>query len=144
MIAYWPQGITTKKGSFNGHVGHVMDFMSTLVELSGATYPASYKGHTIPATTGLSLVPSFSGQQNKGHRTLFNEHFGARYAREGDWKLVSGSGRDSAWRLFNLSTDHTETVDLAAQYPDKVKHIDSLWRQWANTHHVFPKPGIRN
>lgn len=33
--------------------------------------------------------------------------------------------------------------DLAAQYPDKVKHIDSLWRQWANTHHVFPKPGSR-
>lgn len=141
MIAFWPKGITTKKGSFNSHVGHVMDFMSTVVELSGAAYPTSYKGHAIPATTGISLVPSFSGQQNKGHQVLFNEHFGARYAREGDWKLVSGSGRDSVWRLFNLATDHSETVDLAAQYPDKVKQIDSLWRQWANTHNVFPKPG---
>lgn len=141
MIAYWPKGITAPKGSFNSHVGHVMDFMSTVVELSGATYPTTYKGHSIPATTGLSLAPSFSGQQNKGHHTLFNEHFGARYAREGDWKIVSGSGRDSTWRLFNLATDPTETVDLAAQYPDQVKHIDSLWRQWAHTHNVFPKPG---
>lgn len=141
MIAFWPRGITAKKGSFNSHVGHVMDFMSTVVELSGATYPTTYKGHAIPTTTGLSLVPSFSGRQNKGHQVLFNEHFGARYARAGDWKLVSGSGRDSAWRLFNLATDQSETVDLAAQYPDKVKHIDSLWRQWAYTHNVFPQPG---
>ena len=141
MIAFWPRGITAKKGSFNSHVGHVMDFMSTVLELSGATYPTAYKGHAIPATTGLSLVPSFSGQQNKGHQVLFNEHFGARYARAGDWKLVSGSGRDSTWRLYNLATDYAETVDLAAQYPDKVKRIDSLWRQWAYTHNVFPKPG---
>jgi arylsulfatase A-like enzyme len=141
MIAFWPKGITAKKGGFNNHVGHVMDFMSTFVELAGATYPTAYKGHAIPATTGLSLAPSFNGAQDKGHQELFNEHFGARYARQGDWKIVSGSGRDSTWRLFNMATDHSETTDLAAQNPGKVKQMDSVWRQWAHTHNVFPKPG---
>lgn len=141
MIAYWPKGIKAKKGSFSDHVGHVMDFMATFMELAGATYPATYKGHAIPATTGLSLVPSFSGKPSAGHTTLFNEHFGARYARQGDWKIVSGSGRDSAWKLFNLAADRTETIDLAAQHPAKVQELESLWRQWANTHNVFPKPG---
>jgi arylsulfatase A-like enzyme len=141
MIAFWPKGITAKKGGFNNHVGHVMDFMSTFVELAGATYPTAYKGHAIPATTGLSLAPTFTGQQTPGHAWLFNEHFGARYARQGDWKIVSGSGRDSTWRLFNLAVDRSETTDLAAQDPGKVKQMDSVWRQWAHTHNVFPKPG---
>jgi len=140
MIAFWPNGIKTNLGGFDKHVGHVMDFMSTFVELSGATYPRTYKGHSIPPTTGISLAPTFRGERSPGHEALFNEHFGARYAREGDWKLLSLSG-DSSWRLFNLADDRTETSDLAANYPAKVQHLDSLWRQWAHTHFVFPKPG---
>lgn len=141
MIAYWPKGIKAKKGSFSNHMGHVMDFMATFMELAGAAYPATYKGHAIPATTGVSLVPSFSGKPSAGHTTLFNEHFGARYARQGDWKIVSGAGSDSAWKLFNLAADRTETIDLATQHPAKVQELETLWRQWANTHNVFPKPG---
>jgi arylsulfatase len=152
LIAYWPKGIKVKAGSFSDHVGHVMDLMSTFTELSGAKYPAIYKGYTIPPTTGISLAASFRGAEGlrgaegfggvhtPGHEVLFNEHFGARYAREGDWKMVAMS-KDSGWRLFNLAVDRTETVDLAAQNPEKVRHLDSLWHQWANTHFVFPKPG---
>jgi arylsulfatase len=137
MIAFWPKGMRAKKGGFSDVVGHVMDLMSTFVAVSGARYPAEYKGHRIPATTGLSLVSSFSGKKTVGHEDLFNEHFGARYAREGDWKLVSMSN-DSSWHLFNLATDKTETIDLYSKYPEKVRHLDSLWRQWANTHMVLP------
>jgi len=141
LIACWPAGIKAKKGSFNAHVGHVMDFMSTFAELAGAKYPSEYKGHPIPPTPGISLVPTFSGQATRGHEELFNEHFGARYAREGDWKIVSRAGSDSVWRLFDLSKDGSETIDLAAKYPEKVRRLDSLWREWANTHYVYPKPG---
>ncbi|QDK82084.1 arylsulfatase [Spirosoma sp. KCTC 42546] len=140
LVAFWPKGITAKKGSYSAQVGHVMDFMSTFTELTGATYPKTYKGHTITPTTGVSLVPSFAGKASAGHETLFNEHFGARYARQGNWKLVSAS-RDTTWSLFNLATDKSETQDVAAQYPDKVQQLASLWRQWANSHEVFPKPG---
>ncbi len=140
LVAFWPKGITAKKGSYSAQVGHVMDFMSTFVELTGATYPATFRGHAITPTTGISLVPSFRGQATQGHESLFNEHFGARYARQGDWKLVSSS-RDSTWQLFNLATDKSETQDVAAQHPDKVRQLESQWHQWANTHQVFPKPG---
>lgn len=139
MIAFWPKGITVKKGGFNNHVGHVMDFMSTFVELAGAKYPDTYNGHTITPTSGISLTPTFTGKASGGHEDLFNEHFGARYARLGNWKLVSLS-KDSTWHLYNLAADKTETLDLASKYPDKVHHLDSLWRDWANTHSVFPKP----
>lgn len=140
LIAYWPKGITAKKGSFSHHVGHVMDFMRTFTELAGAKYPATYNGHTITPTSGISLVPTFSGKQTPGHEALFNEHFGARYVRSGNWKLVSMSN-DSTWHLYHMATDKSEMVDLAAQYPEKVHELDSAWRVWANTHGVFPKPG---
>lgn len=138
MIAFWPKGINAK-GSFNDHVGHVMDFMSTFVELANAKYPETYKGHNIIPTSGISLVPSFGKKQTPGHEELFNEHFNARYARVGDWKLVSLSN-DSAWHLYNLATDKSETNNVAAKYPEKVHQMDSLWRAWAGTHGVYPKP----
>lgn len=142
MIAYWPNGIKAKRGSYSAQVGHVMDFMRTFVELTGASYPKKFNGHPITPMTGISLVPSFNGKASPGHITLFNEHFGARYARSGNWKLVSAS-RDSTWQLFNLAHDKTETQDVAAKYPAKVSQLDSLWRQWAFTHQVLPKPATR-
>ncbi|WP_222597303.1 hypothetical protein [Chitinophaga pinensis] len=53
---------------------------------------------------------------------LYNEHFNARYVREGDWKLVSLSG-DSTWHLYKINQDETELNDLAAQHPEVV----SVW-----------------
>lgn len=143
MIAFWPKGITANRGGFNDHVGHVMDFMSTFVELAGAKYPKTYKGHNIPPTTGISLVPGFKGKHSPGHEDLFNEHFGARYARSGNWKLVSLSD-DTIWHLYDLSQDKTETTDLKSKYPEKVHQLDSLWHTWVNTHQVFPKPGNKS
>ncbi|CAM4090452.1 arylsulfatase [Pedobacter westerhofensis] len=140
MIAFWPKGIRTKGGEINrARVGHVMDLMPTFVELSGAKYPTTFRGNKVFPTTGLSMVPSFRGSKSTGHSMLFNEHFGARYARSGDWKVVA-KGDDRHWQLFNLAQDRTETKDLAADFPEVVKQLDSLWNKWANTHQVFPKP----
>lgn len=143
LVAFWPGGIKAKKGSLSAQVGHVMDFMNTFVELTGAAYPRTYQGNTITPSAGVSLAPSFRGKVVSGHTSLFNEHFGARYVRSGNWKLVSAS-RDSTWQLFDLATDRTETQNVAPQHPDKVRQLTKLWRQWATTHQVFPKPGRKN
>ncbi|UYQ91537.1 arylsulfatase [Chitinophaga horti] len=140
LIAFWPKGMKAKKGSYSNQVGHVMDFMATFTELAGAKYPAAYEGRTITPTEGISLTPSFYGKRSAGHKTLFNEHFGARFARQGDWKLVSLSN-DTTWHLYNLSADKTEMHDLAGKHPEKVQELAGLWREWALTHQVLPKPG---
>lgn len=143
FIAFWPKGIKRRSGGYSDQVGHVMDLMSTFCAVSGARYPSEYKGHAITPTSGVSLVESFSGRSGAVHGVLFNEHFGARYAREGDWKLVSLAG-DSAWHLYNLGVDRTETRDLASREPERVRRLAGLWQEWARTHGVLPKPTGRS
>jgi hypothetical protein len=30
--------------------------------------------------------------------------------------------------------------DVAAEHPEEVKRLDSLWWGWARSHQVYPKP----
>lgn len=139
VIAFWPKGIKGK-GGYADQLGHVMDFMPTFLNVAKANYPQTYKGHAITPYEGVSLLPAFEGKADKGHNVLFNEHFNARYVRDGNWKLVSLSS-DSTWHLYKINEDETELNDLAKQHPEVVSRMTAQWREWANTHNVFPKPG---
>lgn len=142
MIAFWPAGIK-QKGKFTDCAGHVMDFMPTFVQLAGAKYPKTYNGHTITPYTGSSLVAALKGSNKQVHKQLYNEHYRARYVRDGEWKMVS-LANDTTWRLYKINQDETELNDVSAQNPDVVKRLAAQWRAWANTHQVLPKPGNRN
>lgn len=140
MIAFWPTGLKAKKGGFSNQVGHVMDFMKTFVELTGAQYPKRYKNHQINPMQGVSLIPSFNGKADEGHSELFNEHFGARYARSAEWKIVA-KPQEKFWHLYKIDEDESEVNDLASQFPEKVKELDTKWNAWAKANNVLPKPG---
>lgn len=137
MIVYWPKGIKTS-GILTNHLGHVMDFMPTFLEVANAKYPASFNGHAITPFTGISLLPVLKGEKEMIHNTLFNEHFKARYVRDAEWKMVSLSG-DSTWHLYKINEDQTELNDLAEAHPEVVSRLANLWSEWADTHQVFPK-----
>lgn len=139
MIAFWP-AVIRNKGGFTDYAGHVMDFMPTFLEMTGAKYPASFNGHSITPYTGQSLLPAFKGARSFQSRALYNEHYRARYVRDGKWKLVSHSN-DSTWHLFNISADESETNDLATKHPDVVKKLSLQWQEWAEKNQVYPKPG---
>jgi arylsulfatase A-like enzyme len=141
MIAFWPEGIKSK-GKFSDCVGHVMDFMPTFLQISGAQYPTTYKGHAITPLSGVSLVPALQGSNKQVHTTLYNEHYKARFIRDGEWKLVSHAN-DTTWHLYKINQDETELNDLSAKNPAVVQKLSQQWYAWANTHHVFPKPSGR-
>nr|MBA2760712.1 arylsulfatase [Segetibacter sp.] len=137
LIAFWPAGIKVPGGSISERTGHVMDFMATFVELAKAKYPVVYHGNNIKPMQGLSLVPAFASKTANGNRTLFNEHFGARYVRHDGWKLVSK--RNEPWHLFRIDDDETELKDLSALHPEIVQKMDKMWQDWTKENHVFPK-----
>jgi arylsulfatase A-like enzyme len=137
LIVRWPAGIKDK-GVFRTQVGDVIDLMPTLVELSGAKYPAEFGGHAILPMEGRSIVPAFADQPVR-RDALYWEHEGNRAVRMGDLKLVSLAGQP--WELYDMSKDRVELNDLAASSPEKVKQLRTMWDEWAKRCNVYPAPG---
>ena len=128
MIVHWTKGIE-RHGEFENSVGHIIDFMPTFVELSGATYPTEHNGKPIIPMEGRSLVKAFDGKQEEP-RTLYWEHEKNRGVREGDMKLVWIDVR-GVWELYDLRVDPSELNDLAEQQPETVKRMSEAWETWA-------------
>lgn len=128
MIARWPA--TIKPGSMTDQVGHVVDFLPTVLELGKGKYPATNNGKAIPPAEGKSLVPIFQGRQRAGHDYLCWYLFGNRAVRHGKWKLVWGVSTRK-WELYDMQTDRTETVDLAKKHPQRVERMSAEWLKWA-------------
>jgi arylsulfatase A-like enzyme len=135
FIVSYPAVIKAHKKS--EQPGHIVDLMATCLDLAGAQYPKTYHNNTIKPTEGISLLPLIQGKTWKGHNALFFEHEGNRAVRQGNWKLVSEYPANQ-WHLYNIVQDRSETSDLAAQNPEKVKALTALYEQWANRIGVIP------
>ncbi|MFC5051846.1 arylsulfatase [Rubritalea spongiae] len=130
MILSWP-GVT-KPGSFSDHVCHLIDFVPTFMEITGATYPTEIRGRKLKKTNGISILPTLNGEEQKQHPYLAWERGGSKAIRIGDWKLVSqkSKSKNTPWELYNLADDPVELNDLASQHPEKLKTMEKKWLQW--------------
>jgi arylsulfatase len=127
MIVRWPGKVAPN--SITRQVGHVIDFMPTLLELAGAEYPDTFNEQPILPVEGRSLVPVFHGGQRKSHESLSWALNGNRAIRQGDWKLVWGADK-KVWELYDLKSDRSETTDLSAKFPQRAKTMAGDWDGW--------------
>ncbi len=137
LIAHWPAGIAAK-GEWRKQPAHLIDIMATCVEVSGATYPQTFKAHAILPMEGQSLVGAFANQPIS-RDALYWEHEGNAAVRVGDLKLVR-RGRNGAWELYDMKADRTELRDLASAQTDKMKELAAKWENWAVRAQVKPYP----
>lgn len=134
LVVSWPQG-----GLANGSVvrtpHQLTDLMPTILEATGAAYPAHHDGHDIHPVEGRSLLPSLRGRASPD-ATLYWEHTGNAAIRHGRWKLVRDYPRD--WELYDIARDRTELDDLAESHPDVVRDLAARWQAWAERVGVIP------
>ncbi len=129
LIAHWPKGIPSKMhGSLVDEPAHVIDFMATCVDLSGATYPESHMGNKILPMAGKSLLPLFKGGKFEREHPIYFNLGGHRAMRKGKWKLIAV--KNGEWELYNMEKDRTELFNLAAERPEKVKELSGLYDAW--------------
>jgi arylsulfatase len=124
FIAHWPAGITDK-GALRHDPGHLIDLLPTLLDLTQTKPPAEIAGLPVPPLPGKSLVPNFASDGNVKHDFLWFFHDGNRAIRVGDWKIVADYL--SPWELYHLAKDPSETKNLAAEMPDKVRELERVW-----------------
>lgn len=135
LIVHWPAGLQTRPGTITRQPGHITDVLPTVLEATGASYPAERNGRRSLPLEGKSLLPIF-GQASLSDRFIPMEHEGNRAIRLGAWKLVAL--KDRPWELYHLESDPTEMRDLAAQEPERVRIMAAAWQAWAERCSVVP------
>ncbi|NMA75264.1 MAG: sulfatase-like hydrolase/transferase [Bacteroidales bacterium] len=78
---------------------------------------------------GVSLLSPILGDKTKREKPLFWEWQHGRAVRDGKWKLVK-QGQSSAWPLFDMQNDPSETIDLASKNPKIVEHMNEMFNTW--------------
>ena len=123
FIVHWASAISSG-GQLRHTPGHVVDVVPTILDVLGVK-----ADETTPGKPGSSIAKIFSQDTSDLPHPLWWLHEGNRAIRVGDWKLVSA--KNDAWELFNIEKDRTETENLAAKHPEKLKHLEQAWtRQW--------------
>lgn len=146
FVVHWPAAIKSGGKIVGDQSFHLVDIMPTLCDLAEAEYPSSHKGKTVKPAAGLSMVPYWKGQvADPESRTLYWQHLNHSAVHDGDWKLVSLDDRDSKrWELYDLTSDRSETHDVAIDHPEKVAQLKKKWNAWAEESNVFPFPESRD
>lgn len=114
-----------------------LDIQPTALAAAGGTVKKEWK------LDGVNLLPHLTGKvKGQPHEALY-WRFGPQWAiRKGDWKLVQASETKllpavalpkipvGPVHLYNLAADLSESNDLSAQHPEKVKELQGAWDAW--------------
>jgi len=139
LIVHWPAGLKTAPGALTAAPGYLTDFMATIVDITGAPYPAEYHGVKIQPPQGASLRPVFATGTRTAPDWLFWEQYNNKAVRHGDWKAVQPAEKGAPWELYDLAHDYTELHDLSSSAPTRLATMTAAWQRWAESHQVLPK-----
>ncbi|KZN22603.1 hypothetical protein A4G99_19260 [Haladaptatus sp. R4] len=130
-------------------VGSSRDFVPTFLDLLDIDLPDSWtaaNGNSYQVAdldeTSESLADLLTEGEPSGDRDIAWEHEGNAAYRNGPWKLVGKNfgGTDGVpahqWELYDLSTDPTETTDLAGDCLERVRDLAERWLDWAERNDV--------
>lgn len=160
LIVHWPKGLP-QKGGIRAQYGHVIDLLPTTLELSGAGTQAPKVLNSISQDPiqGISLAYSFANATAPTrHTQQYYYLFGAGSIVKDGWKAsfgyrpdfvdlygtypppktVANNAGKEVWELYNLNVDYTEIHNVAAQYPDKLKELQTLFDAEAKANQVYP------
>ena len=159
LIVYYPKGIKDA-GSIRTQYGHVIDLLPTTLEFLGIKAPEYIRGIKQDTLQGTSLVYSFNDAKAPSkHHIQYYYIFGSRSIYKDGWKaevyhhpdftdyskLFGSAKADSVnnfdkdvWELYDLNTDYTERINLAAKYPEKLNELKTLFDEEAKKNHIYP------
>ncbi|MEM9515538.1 MAG: arylsulfatase [Actinomycetota bacterium] len=163
LIVSWPTRIS--EPGVRTQWTHVTDLLPTILDAAGLERPSAIGGVEQSPMHGVSFAASFNDAAvESAHRTQYFEMFGSRSIYHDGWKAncpfpgpsfveAAEEGRRfgmaltreilddldrSGWELYDLTTDPTETVDLADAEPKRLREMIDRWYDEAERHGVFP------
>jgi arylsulfatase len=150
MIVSWPAHIKDR-GGLRQQFTHVIDIVPTLYEVIGITPPTELNGVPQKPIEGISFAYTFDDAKAKERHTtqyfelgvnrgLYHDGWMASALSFPPWQPVrTGFDPDKQrWELYNVTEDFSQAVDLAIEYPQKLRELQDLWWAEAAKHNVLP------
>jgi arylsulfatase len=152
MVISWPKGISAK-GELRTQWHHCIDIVPTIYEVCEITPPAIVNGITQQPIDGVSMAYTFADSKAKSRRTKqYFELLANRAIYADGWVACttpsnppwdSGAGTVDEitgyqWELYNTENDFSQTNNLAAKMPDKLKDLQLLFYAEAAKYKVLP------
>ncbi|MFI6830033.1 arylsulfatase [Kribbella sp. NPDC050241] len=145
-IISWPKG-TQARGELRHQYHHAIDIVPTILDVLDVDAPEAIKGHTQSNFDGMSMRASVDdASADSGRRTQFYSMLGSRAIYHEGWKAVTthptiagwGDFNADDWELYHVEVDRSETRNLAAEQPDKLRELVNIWFSEAGANNAFP------
>ncbi|TFG46413.1 MAG: arylsulfatase [Gemmatimonadales bacterium] len=155
MVVSWPARIKDK-GGLRQQLVHVIDVVPTVLEAAGLHAPETVDGITQAPIEGTSFLYTFDAANAKvttRHNTQYFEMMGQWALYKDGWFLSTKVNRapweafgpanpdplnNQVFQLYNLDSDFSQTNDIAAKNPQKVKEMRAAFLQEAKKYQVLP------
>jgi arylsulfatase len=155
MAISWPARIRDK-GGLREQFMHVIDVVPTILDVSGISAPEAVDGIKQAPIEGTSFAYTFDKENAKApsrHKTQYFEMMGqwalyddgwllSTQVNRAPWEAFSAANTDplnnQVLELYNLNTDFSQSKNVAAQHPQKVKEMKKLFIEEAKKYQVFP------
>jgi arylsulfatase A-like enzyme len=151
----WP-GHINDVGGIRTQFHHVIDIVPTILEASGISVPDTLNGIKQRPMDGVSMAYTWDKARANapsrrttqyfemlGNRAIYNDGWvAATTPATLPWELSTKPPPDVItgykWELYNVKDDPTQSNDLAAEMPEKVKALEDLFYSEAKKHDVLP------
>ncbi|MDW6022878.1 arylsulfatase [Mesorhizobium sp. BAC0120] len=151
----WP-GHITDIGGIRRQFHHVIDIVPTILDAAGIPQPDTINGIKQIPIEGVSMMYTWDKANANAptrHTTQYFEMLGNRAIYDHGrvaattpatlpWELSTAPPPDVItgynWELYNVQDDPTQSNDLAAKMPDKVKQMQDLFYAEAKKYNVLP------
>lgn len=140
LIVHWPAGYTARN-ELRHTPGHIIDMVPTILDAAGIKPITTWNNQPVPTPPGRSLLPLFIKDGPALHESIWWLHEENRALRIGNWKIVS-AGKNTPWELYDLTSDRSESINLAHTMPEKVKELASKWEQECQTYSTLAKKDV--
>ena len=167
FILSWPAGMAAR-GEVRAQYAHAVDMVPTVLDALGVEAPAAIRGVEQSPIEGVSFAHTFDAPDAATkHATQYFEMFGHRSLYHEDWRAVcpwpapnfteaAQLGRTlgdpitpevldrldrEGWELYHIAEDPTESRDVAAEHPDRLREMVALWWGEAEKYKVLPLDG---
>ncbi|WP_240155112.1 arylsulfatase [Chitinophaga sp. Cy-1792] len=147
LVICWPKGIRAH-GEIRNQYHHSTDIVPTILDVCNVQMPTTYRGVGQYPLSGVSMRYTFDAKPDAPTQkhVQYYAMLGTRAIWEDGWKAVAlhapltGKGHfdQDEWELYHVDADRSESKNLAKEYPDKLKHLVSLWMDEAEKNLVLP------